>query len=77
MLGREAVRTWLRDVLRASSEALRAGRDFKILELNGVTSEAAHMYDPKYGIRDAWRILADQWRVAFEIGAQRRRAGGT
>ena len=63
------------DLRVPSIEALRSGTDFKILELNGVTSEAAHMYDPKYRLRDAQRILKDQWSQAFEVGAQRRRAG--
>ncbi|MEM1246321.1 MAG: alpha/beta fold hydrolase [Acidobacteriota bacterium] len=63
------------DVKVPDVEALRAGTDLKILELNGITSEAAHMYDPKNSLRDAWRILEHQWGVAFEIGEQRRRAG--
>jgi pimeloyl-ACP methyl ester carboxylesterase/membrane protein DedA with SNARE-associated domain len=55
--------------------AVRAGGPLRILEVNGVTSEPAHMYDPKATLREAWRALARHWRRAFEIGAQRRRAG--
>lgn len=55
--------------LRAPSEAdLLAGRNLRILELNGVLSEATHVYDPKYGVLEAWRTLFAQWRLAFEIG---------
>jgi membrane protein DedA with SNARE-associated domain len=61
--------------VRASSLAdFQAGR-FEILELNGVSAEATHIYDPSTGIREAYRVLFSQWRIAFEIGAQNRRAG--
>ena len=45
-----------------------AGRNMKIVELNGVTSEATHIYDPKLSLVDAYRVLFQQWRIAFEIG---------
>ncbi len=63
------------DVRVPSEEALRAGRDFKIIELNGVTSEATSLYDPAHTAFDMWRILARQWRLAFEIGAMNAKAG--
>jgi membrane protein DedA with SNARE-associated domain len=46
------------------------GRNFKVIELNGVTSEATSIYDPRYGLLDAYRLLFRQWRRAFEIGAR-------
>ncbi len=49
--------------------------DFKILELNGVTSEATHIYDPRYTLRDAYRTLFRQWSIAFEIGRLNRKKG--
>lgn len=62
--------------LRAPDEAaLRAGRDLRVLELNGVTSEATHIYDPKHSLLHAYRVLFEQWRLAFEIGAENRRRG--
>ena len=63
------------DLRVPDEQALRAGRDFKIIELNGVTSEATSLYDPSHGPLDAWRILAGQWRIAYEIGALNRAAG--
>ncbi|HVS13608.1 MAG TPA: alpha/beta fold hydrolase [Thermoanaerobaculia bacterium] len=63
------------DLRFPDEEAVRAGGPLRILEVNGVTSEPAHMYDPRATLRDAWRALAHHWRRAFEIGAQRRRAG--
>jgi hypothetical protein len=63
--------------LRAESvEALQAG-DFKVIELNGVTSEATGMYDPKHSIWYGWKTLMRGWSMAFEIGASNRRAGAT
>ncbi|MFN7930133.1 MAG: alpha/beta fold hydrolase [Blastocatellia bacterium] len=62
--------------LRVSSlEALQQGRDFKIIELNGVTSEATSIYDPKNSVFDAYRVLFAQWRMAFEIGRQNKTRG--
>ena len=46
-----------------------------IVELNGLTSEATHIYDPKNGLLDAYRVLFRQWSLAFEIGAQNRALG--
>ncbi|MFN0123138.1 MAG: VTT domain-containing protein [Blastocatellia bacterium] len=63
------------DVRALSVEAMRAGRDFKVIELNGVTSEATSIYDPKNSVFAAWRVMFRQWRIAFAIGAQNRARG--
>ena len=61
--------------VRASTLAdFQAGR-FEILELNGVSAEATHIYDSSVGLLEAYRVLFSQWRIAFEIGAHNRRAG--
>lgn len=52
-----------------------AGKDFKIVEVNGVTSEATHIYDPSVSLWQAYRVLMEQWRIAFEIGRRNRDAG--
>jgi hypothetical protein len=52
-----------------------AGKNLKIIELNGVTSEATHIYDPKLSLFEAYRVLFAQWRIAFEIGHQNRERG--
>lgn len=62
--------------LRAPDEdAIREGRAFGLLEVNGLTAEAAHFYDPAYGVLDAYRWLFRQWRIAFEIGVANAAAG--
>ncbi len=57
------------DVRVPSEEDFAAGRNLSVLELNGVTSEATHIYDPKIGLREAYGVLFEQWRLAFEIGS--------
>lgn len=56
-------------------EALRAGGALVVIELNGLTSEATHVYDPRHTLREAYRGLCEQWRLAFEIAAANRRHG--
>lgn len=63
------------DIRTASIAAFKQGRDFKVIELNGVTSEATHIYDPKNNLLEAYRVLFEQWRIAFEIGAQNKARG--
>lgn len=63
------------DVRVPSEGSLRTGCDYKIIELNGVTSEATNLYDPAHGPLAAWRILLRQWRIVFEIGAINRASG--
>ncbi len=63
------------DIRVPSLAALQQGRDLKIIELNGVTSEATSIYDPQNGVFAAYRVLFAQWRIAFEIGRQNRARG--
>jgi pimeloyl-ACP methyl ester carboxylesterase len=58
------------DLRVPSAAALAEGRDFTILELNGVTSEPTHIYDPAVPLAAAYGALLEQWRMAFEIGAE-------
>jgi hypothetical protein len=57
------------DLRVPTREALVRGADMTILELNGVTSEVTHIYDPGVSLVEAYRALCEQWRLAFEIGA--------
>jgi len=63
------------DIRAPSFEDLKMGDDFKIIELNGVTSESTNIYDPRFNLIDAYRILFRQWRLAFEIGKINRDRG--
>ena len=55
-------------------EALQRG-EFKVIELNGVSAEATHVYDPAVSLLEAYRVMSTQWRTAFEIGAINRKMG--
>jgi hypothetical protein len=63
------------DLRAPSAEALASGGPFQVIELNGVSSEATSIYDPRHGLFHAWRTLCAQWRLAFEIGARNRVRG--
>ncbi|MEO1576609.1 MAG: hypothetical protein AAFU65_16810, partial [Pseudomonadota bacterium] len=55
--------------------AFQRGENFKIVELNGVSSEATSIYDPGNSLLTAYRTLAKQWSLAFDIGAANRQRG--
>ncbi|HZE70864.1 MAG TPA: alpha/beta fold hydrolase [Pyrinomonadaceae bacterium] len=65
------------DIRTPSLTDFQQGRNFKVIELNGVTSEATNIYDPRNSLVTAYRVLFHQWRIAFEIGAQNRKRGAT
>ncbi|MDI1253632.1 hypothetical protein [Thermomonas sp.] len=62
------------DVRYRDEESLQRG-DFTIMEVNGAGSEAVHAWDPKYRIRDVYRIVYAKQRRLFAIGAEQRRRG--
>ena len=62
--------------LRVPDEsALSEGRGLRVLELNGVTSEPAHIYDRRHSFWFGQRALRRHWRRAFEMGAANRERG--
>jgi membrane protein DedA with SNARE-associated domain len=63
------------DIRFASEEDLRAGRNFKIIELNGAASEATSIYDSRNSLISAYRTLFEQWALVFAIGAANCEAG--
>lgn len=57
------------DLRARTFEDFKNGGPFRIIELNGVASESTNIYDPRYSLIAANRILFRQWRLAFEIGS--------
>ncbi|MCI4666688.1 MAG: ATP-grasp domain-containing protein [Bacteroidia bacterium] len=51
-------------------ESLREGKEFKILEINGVLGEPAHIYDPEYSVLQAYRDLFAHWEKVYEISKE-------
>lgn len=64
------------DVRAADEAAFRRG-EFTVIELNGLTSEATNIYDPRHRVWFGWRTLCRQWQIAFAIGAENRARGHT
>jgi hypothetical protein len=63
------------DVRFRSLAALREGRDFSIIEINGVGSEATHIWDPDTTLRDVFAVQFHHYGTAFAIGREMRRRG--
>jgi membrane protein DedA with SNARE-associated domain len=63
------------DIRADSFDDMMSGENFKIVELNGVTSESTNIYDKRFSLWEAYRILFRQWAIAFEIGAENRQNG--
>jgi membrane protein DedA with SNARE-associated domain len=67
------------DLRAPDLEALQRGEAFQIVELNGATAEATHIYDPDFGpLRGpvvAYRTLFRQWSIVFRVAAANRAAG--
>ena len=63
------------DVRYASEAALRLGQGFTIIEVNGVGSEATHIWDARCTLRDAYTSQFTHYRAAWEIGRANRAAG--
>jgi membrane protein DedA with SNARE-associated domain len=63
------------DLRAPSYEAFEQGEAIRVLELNGVTSEATHIYDPANSLGSAYKTLSRQWGLAFEIGRANRDRG--
>jgi hypothetical protein len=56
-------------------EDLYEGRNIKILELNGATSEPGHVYDPNYTLWKAYRDIMYNMKTVADISALNMRRG--
>ncbi|MDA7633250.1 DedA family protein [bacterium] len=63
------------DIRYESHDALRERAEFQIVELNGASSEATSIYDPKNSLLRAYCTLFQQWEIVFSIGAANRALG--
>lgn len=61
------------DIRYGEVEQLKSGRNFAIIELNGVTSESTNIYDPSWSLWRAYQTLFWQWAILFRIGAMNQR----
>jgi hypothetical protein len=51
------------------------GEQFTILELNGASSEAAHIWDRNTPLRAIFGMLLTQYRLLYSIGAKQKKQG--
>ncbi len=57
------------DLKCKSIEDLKQLKNFAILEINGVSAEPAHIYQPGYSFLKAEKVLLKQWKVLYEISS--------
>ncbi len=63
------------DIKVPSLQALQNGEKIVVLELNGITSEPAHIYEPGRGFVKGWKDLWLHWHRVFELGEANRKKG--
>jgi ATP-grasp domain len=56
------------DIRYKNIHSLELGQEFKIVEINGVSSESTHIWDSDYSLVNAYRELFKQFHLAFMIG---------
>ncbi len=55
------------DIRFESWEALKQGRNFSIIEVNGAGAEPTHIYDPRHPIFFAWKEIIRHWFMLFRL----------
>lgn len=63
------------DVKFESVAELRNGEKFEIIEINGVGSEAIHIWDSRTTLKEAYKTQFFHYGETFRIGAKKRQAG--
>lgn len=63
------------DIKTTSYEDLYKGENIKILELNGVSSEPAHIYDPKMNLIGAYKEIIKHMRIIYKISSMNNKKG--
>ena len=63
------------DVMFENLELLKAGKNLKIIEINGAKSEPTHMYDPKHSLFFAWKEITKHWKIMAEISRKNHEKG--
>ncbi len=58
------------DLKVSSIEDLLAGKNIKVMELNGVTSEPGHIYDPKYNLLRAYKDTMFSMKTSCKVSIE-------
>jgi hypothetical protein len=62
------------DLKCQSIEALKKGH-FKAVELNGVFGEPVHIYQPNFGMFNAYKVFWKHWQIIFKLSRVNIKAG--
>ncbi len=63
------------DLKVSSFEDLYAGKNIKVMELNGVTSEPGHIYDPKFNILRAYKDTIFSMKTSCLVSIENMKIG--
>ncbi|MCL7488492.1 MAG: VTT domain-containing protein [Desulfobulbaceae bacterium] len=63
------------DLRFKSMQTFREGRELQIIEINGASAEATHIWDGRTSLLQAYQTLFAQFAILFEIGAANRKNG--
>jgi len=63
------------DIRYRDRETFMRGEEFSIVEINGASAEATHIWDATMTLVDAYWTLFRQFRILFRIGAANRKRG--
>ncbi|HBH25371.1 MAG TPA: hypothetical protein DDY13_18380 [Cytophagales bacterium] len=63
------------DIKVKSLKNLYEGNGIKVLELNGVSSEPAHIYDPDMNLIQAYKDVAQHMKIIYEISQANHKKG--
>jgi hypothetical protein len=63
------------DLRVKSIEDLYQGKNIKIMELNGVSADPGHIYDPNYKLFRAYADVAKHWRILADISIEQSKLG--
>jgi hypothetical protein len=63
------------DLKAPSVHDLQKGKNLKILEINGVGSDPAHVFDPNIPLLDVYSAYFSLWKKIFEVSTAQHRRG--
>lgn len=63
------------DIKVASLVDFQLGKTIKIMELNGISADPGHVYDPDYKLLNAYRDLSWHWKRLADIHLENKQSG--
>jgi hypothetical protein len=63
------------DLRVKSIDDLNEGKNIKIMELNGVSADPGHIYDPNYKLLTAYSDVARHWKILADISIAQQKLG--